>query len=225
MVLGIIHYELHPLAKPIAAPAMPFDPLIIGFAFGGCFALLLLVGLPLVLLRFYARSSVQTTLDLMDPHPYWTDRCPLPVLGWAIACVVGGIGFASSAIYQVFPFFTSMLTGSPADAAILCLSLMLIVGGVLSYRQNPLGGLMTMAAFIVLAASFSTFAVLGDHHKYLDQIFRTMPAAQRQTAEQFAGNGLMGFVSAALMYGAAVVFGLVFRSRFGQKVNAPAFPS
>jgi len=222
LVLGIIRYVQHPAAKPAAAPALPFDPILLGFAFGGCFVLVLMVILPVSLLWFYGRATVQSTLDLTDPRRYWTDRCPLPVLGWSIACVIGGVTLLSYALHGIFPCFTIVLVGVPAYAVILMLASMAIIGGILSYFQNLLGWLISFTAALVLSASFIIFSFLGNQRMYIDLTLQKLPAASRVAAEPFAGYGMIGPV---LMYLAAVVYAIWLRARFKTTAVVPAFPA
>jgi hypothetical protein len=210
------------MQRPPQATSLAANAALLGLAGGGCFAVCFMIGLPAGMLWFYSRSSVQITLDVLDPHRHWTDRCPLPVLGWAVTCVILGVMFAASALHGIFPCFNAVLAGTAAYTAIAAMSACLIVGGILSYLQNPVGWLISIAAVIVLAASYDTFFFLGDQHLLMNLTLRNLPIASRRAAEPFAGYSV---ISPALMYIAATAYAVWIRRRFREPVAVPDFPA
>lgn len=165
------------------------DPLqMIGIASGACGMLVFMEALPLTMLWFYGRSSVQQTLNHLDPYRRWTDRCPTPVLAWCIACIVQGLGFLDNGMNGALPFFTTVLSGTSVMIVVGFASMLLLVGGLLTYTLSTLGHAMTLAATLLLGASFTTFGILGDKDLYYDHLYSTMPMASRNALLQMTPN-------------------------------------
>jgi hypothetical protein len=194
----------------------------IGLFSGACSIVVLMEALPLTMLWFYGRSSVQATLDRLDPNPRWTDRCPQSVLTWSMACIFLGLGLAMASAKAVVPFFSAVLVGPPAVAALLLLALLLSGGGYLCYRLNSIGWVMTFIACLILFASYLTFGVLGDKQLYLDLMFASMPQSSRSLAEQMAPSPWPGPV---VLYAFGAGYAAFILKWFGGKKYEPSFPS
>jgi hypothetical protein len=187
LIIGTISLARHPSTRP-AAPGLPpyFEVMIL--ACGGVFVLLLTEVLPIIMLWFYGRKSVQDTLDQTDPNPRWTDRCPLPVLTWCLACALLGFGLMFAAVKGVFPFYNAVLVGLPAYITTAALGIMLLCGGILCFRMNPIGLVLSLIVSLILASSYGTFVFLGNTQVYLDMMFAHMPKASRDMAERMGTN-------------------------------------
>jgi len=91
-----------------------------------CSAILILIVLqivfPLIGIFFYGLTSVQATCERRNPHPCWTDRCPLPLLAMSFISVLGCVSIitGSTINYTVF-FYGHVVSGFPG---------MLVVAGV-----------------------------------------------------------------------------------------------
>jgi hypothetical protein len=222
MIAGIRAAIKNPIT-PTTMPAMPANIQWISIASGGCSVILLMMVLPLILLWFYGRRSVQATLDQMDPHPRWTDRCPLPVLAWSVACLFMGTGLLFLATRGILPFFMTVLTGVLANVVILSLATLYVVGGILCFRLSRLGWLMTFIATAVIAASYLTFAWIGDHNLYVYLMFEGMhlPKASLEMAERMSGES---WLQAVVTYSFAVCYVLWLWNKFRTPVASPEFP-
>jgi hypothetical protein len=227
MVAGIVVASQNPSLATTAPsglpPGMAANIQTITFATSACFMLLLMIVLPLTLLWFYGRPTVQATLDQMDPHPRWTDTCPQSVLTWTIACLFMGFGLLSVAIKGVFPFFTTVLVGAPGQVVCLLLATLFVVGGILCFRLSKLGWLMTFIATVIITASYLTFALIGDHELYLYLMFESMhlPKASLDMAKQFADKSWIGPV---VIYMIAVCYVLWLWKKFRTSDIAPGVP-
>jgi hypothetical protein len=219
----IVGFIQHPSAAPVTpgAPALPFNPMLVGFIMGGCGSVLFLLGLPIAIIWFYRRESVKTTLEIMDPHPRWTDGRSLTSLAWIIGNVVLGAGMLFGLAKGVYPFFTTVLVGFPAYGLICMLGLLLIVGGVLSYRQSSIGWLLGVCTLMILAASITTFAIAGPSKIYFDLLFAEMPAQQRQLTDQITAGSLYAPV---VMYFAALGYGIWVRKEFDRPQSTSTEP-
>jgi hypothetical protein len=197
------------------------DYTLIGIVTGSCGVLLFEV-LPLTLLWFYGRSSVQTTLDRLDPHRRWTDRCPQAVLTWYFACILQGWGLLSACTTAVLPFFSTILVGSAAMVAFVLLAALLVGGGYLCYRMNRIGLLMSGIACLVMLGSYLTFAVVGDKQLYLNLMFANLPSASRSVAAKMAPNS---WAYPVAMYTFQLIYAAWILKLFGANKTAQASPT
>jgi len=187
-------------------------------ASSGCAVFLFMGVLPLVLLWFYGQPSLKATLEVMDPQPRWTDRCPLPVHVWSVACLMLAFQLLSLAATAVFPFFNSVLAGVSADVVALTLAALFIIGAVLCFNLSKVGWLMTFVATLFLAGSYVTFSLIGDRDVYIDQILQSyhLPKASQVFAEQMSRAGWIG---PAIMYGLAICYVLWLWKQFKPPVE------
>jgi hypothetical protein len=190
-------------SPPGGTPALTpnVEAMILGCS--GFFLLLFFEVLPGVLLWFYGRSSVQTTLDRLDPNPRWTDRCSLPMLGWSILCVLFGCGLCFSLFKGVYPFYMTVLVDMPGLLIPLALALTLCVGGVLCYRQSDVGLMLSFIAMLLLAGSYLTFTAVGDKKLLLDLMTRDMPAQVRDQTVRISGGMT---ITPTITYSLAVIY-------------------
>ena len=68
--------------------------------------------IPSLLVLFYRGRDVKATCEHYDPQTRWTDKCPLPVLGAALACASWALCMPMMGTSNwVIPFFGTVLSG------------------------------------------------------------------------------------------------------------------
>jgi hypothetical protein len=190
---------------------------LIGIVSGSCM-LLVMEALPLTLLWFYGRPSVQATLDQLDPNPRWTDRCPQAVLTWCFVCLFQGWGLLTASLRAVVPFFSTILVGPAAVVALLLIAGLLVGGGYLCYRMNRIGWVLSVLACVVMFTSYLTFAVLGDQQRYLNLILATLQPTARGLADQMSAKY---WASPMLMYLVQLIYAVWILKFFSATTSAP----
>jgi hypothetical protein len=203
-----------PAALP---PATLAHAVLIGQIVGIIFSSLAMIALPAAVLYFYAKSSTREKLAALDPEPNWTDRLPIPALGWAMGCLLLGLMNLGSMFNGFALFFTHVLTGPSADILLSLTGLLLILGAWLCYTNPQLGWRLTFTITTYLALSSLAFAIHGDFTKVQEIMSAKFTAyGLRQTA----GSDYMSasFRSAgAIYYSAALAYALYARRHFTQK--------
>ncbi len=210
-------------AMSAGAASMPRG-FVVGMEVGiGLMYVLLMVVLPVTLLAWFRRPSVAATLAATDPAASrWTDRVTLPALAWVMTCAWLGGSVAMVAGTGVWFWFTRTLVGWPAAGGAV-VGLAIVVAGYGCYRRSAAAWAASVALFGLLAASGLTFAVAGDtgtYQRYMTE--RTQAMAGACTPTPAAGKGAVvqpnpfgtdfnPQLAPALMYAAAVVFGLIVR--------------
>lgn len=117
--------------------------------------------LPAAWLFFYKSRHVKATCEIRDPVTRWTDKCPLPVLGFCLWLLVGIPMMLTMPFtgHCVMPFFGMFLTGLPA--ALFCLLVAGIWGysGWALYKLESRGWwLMLIALCVFMVSGVLTFA-------------------------------------------------------------------
>jgi hypothetical protein len=89
--------------------------LVVGLVLLGVVTLSCVV-VPGAMILFYQGRNVQATFEARDPHPRWTDTCPLPVLTTALWFAIGAILVVPAVAdgRAVIPFFGQLVSGRPA---------------------------------------------------------------------------------------------------------------
>jgi hypothetical protein len=118
--------------------------------FAGLFGVLV----PAAMILFYRSPHVRATTLALDPHPRWTERVPLPLLGLSLWQLLGAVSIASMAGYAVFPLGSQMLTG-PLALLVYC-----AIGALLLYvswglYMRSLAAWWTGIAYGVLIAIYA----------------------------------------------------------------------
>jgi hypothetical protein len=155
-------------ANPAGAPGMTAMVLGCMLAVFG----VLYVLLPLAFVLFYRSPHVKATCEARDPHPRWTDRCPLPVLG--LSLLEGGAAImyvCVVAVYHVFMFLGFILTGLPAVALGLALAVLLGALARATYRLAPWAWWAAVAFWGLGAVSVLVMAV---HPVDWQELYRLM---------------------------------------------------
>ncbi len=172
----------------------------------------MMIVLPAFMLNFFRQQTVRLSLEMTDPRPRWTDRVPIPVLGWFVGCVVLGFGQLFGSLRSVFPLFNTLLTGPVAAVGMLLLGSLLIVGGWLSYRRSTIGWLIAMTALVFLGSSTGAFALLGDSDDYQKRLLAGLSFGT-QRADRVSTEGLNPSLVSALVTWVAVGYGVWVRPR------------
>lgn len=87
-----------------------------------------LIGLPLLVLRFYHGEQVRQAFAQSDPHEYWTERTPFPVLALLLLDLALIAGLHVTVFCQCFfPFFGTLLSGRAAISWIALCILVLVI--------------------------------------------------------------------------------------------------
>jgi hypothetical protein len=199
-------------------PAGFAHAILIGQIVGIIFSALAMIALPAVVLYFYAKSSTREKLAALDPEPNWTDRLPIPALGWAIGCLLLGLMNLASMFNGFALFFTHVLTGPSADILLSLTGLLLLLGACLCYTNPQLGWRLTFIITTYLAISSLAFAIHGDFSTIVEIMSAKLTAyGLRQTADSAYMSA--SFRSAgAIYYTAALAYALYVR-RYFTKIN------
>ena len=149
-------------------PAEARAPLVIGLIVAGVFMFIIYVVVPLALTLFFRSPHVKATCELRDPHPRWTDRCPMPVLLAVVGMAAGGLNMATSFGYQVMPMFGHYVTGLAAQAGLFASGALCIVTAVLLYRLRSAGWWLMAAQVLLWGLSGIITFQLGDPAAMMD---------------------------------------------------------
>jgi len=201
------------------APPMPAAAKTLATVFLAGFFFVFDLLLPGALTYFYSRTDVRDTFKRRDPHPRWTDRCPLPVLVVSLAFGGGALSSVFGVFYGVAPFFGAILTGAPAGALMLLLALALAFLCVQVYRQRPIGWYGALA-LVTLAGISQVITFL--HHDIAD-LYRAMgyEGEMLQMMEQAARAMTINIpLLTVIFYGLAVIF-LIYLRRFFEFPSKP----
>lgn len=143
------------------------------------------VFLPWLIFRFYSSPKTRQALDVLDPRRLWTDRCPLPVLGWAAFAGLSGVLLLLALFSPALPAFVVLLTGAPAVIVITILAIFLLWCALLCYRLDRLGWIVSFALLVLLRVStvvfFWTGGSLADSGKSV--VVPAINLSRRQVAE------------------------------------------
>ncbi len=143
------------------------------------------VAVPAAFILFYRSRHVKATCEARDPVPRWTDACPLPVLALSLA-----LGFAPLSLVtmlvaynSVVPFFGHLLTGAPATALLVLVTVAWGYSAWATYKLKPVGWWIVTVG----CALFSVSAVLTFGRVDLVDMYQAMGYSGRdvQMLRQF----------------------------------------
>ena len=120
---------------------------------GAAFFLIFMIALPSILIGFYQSRHVLRTLEVFDPVPRWTDRCPITVLGLSLGLAYAAIMLLFMLGYPALPVFGFVVTGAGAMALYAALALVMAWLAWETYRLRPIGWWGSLILFIVMPAS------------------------------------------------------------------------
>ena len=112
-----------------------------------CIVGVFFVVVPGIMILFYQGKNVQATFETRDPHPRWTDACPLPVLTTALWLALGAVLVVPAVAdgRAVVPLFGQLVSGRPATL------LSLVGAGISLWLAWGLGRLERVALWVSFA--------------------------------------------------------------------------
>lgn len=178
--------------------------------------------LPAVVLWLNWHRDVKVTLDFCDPKPRWTDRCPAPVLGIALAAAFMALCAPTMVMMPTFPLFGKMV-GPPVSH--------LFIGGAFvvlaaiawgAYRCHPAAWAGALVVVITFGASWvvssqdldlwrEVYASMGFDEVMIEQSMKSL--------ETFLSPGVM-WTSVVLYLGPTLAFLFWTRRFFGRPAEA-----
>ena len=124
----------------------------IGIGISVAFLFLFGVMLPGLLIWLYSHRDVKATVEFCDRKHRWTDRCPTPVLGITVACVISAVMMVSTLCWvRLVPAFGKVYEGRTAllIMAGVAVSFLLIAWG--AYRQQ-IWAWLALVAFMAVGS-------------------------------------------------------------------------
>ncbi len=167
-------------------PTMMVAPMIVGTIIAD---LLIGVGVPLIFLLRYRGQQVRATLEFYDPKWRWTDACPIPVLGLAIASAIAAVTMPLSAIPGTMFLFGVRVSGVPLIFVAVALAILMAVTARQVYRLQLVGWQLAIAVVCIGSASSITTLIRTP----MEEIYRAggMSAQQIQYTSQMTGTATM----------------------------------
>lgn len=170
--------------------------------------------LPMLIVWGYRHADVERTCRRHDPAPAWTDRCPEPVLGLAIALGLAALLAVPLAIRPVVPVFGVLITGWPGAVLTLILG---VAAGLLArsvYRLSKTAWWVTSVSLVVLGAALAITFQLVEPAEFYGALGypRQQLDALATTAHWWRLFGVWGTVGLTLV---SVGYMLTIRRRFG----------
>jgi len=114
---------------PRLMPRMPSGQEGVGTGVMTCMAVftgLFGVVVPAAMILFYRSPNVRATCLALDPHPRWTERVPLPLLGLSLWQLFGAVSIASMSAYAILPLGSQIVTGPLAILAYCAVAAVLL---------------------------------------------------------------------------------------------------
>jgi hypothetical protein len=82
--------------------------------------------IPLIMILFYRSPNVRATCVALDPHPRWTERVPLPLLGLSLWIAFSGICMTTMSAYAVLPLGRQIIAGPVAIITYCAIGILLL---------------------------------------------------------------------------------------------------
>lgn len=170
-----------------------------GFIAAMVLSYLIYLLIPAAFVAFYRSEDVLRTLQYYDPQPRWTEQCPLPVLGAAIASALVAAGMLLAAIgSEILTVFGVFVTSPMAMLGQLLIGGVFATTGYLLFRLDSKGWALAVVITTLSLLSAVVSIVLIDPEALI---------AGGASAEEIAA--IMGFgegfkpiqVATALMLG------------------------
>ena len=193
LVTGVISMVMFILFVPAvlnAVAEMEGEPLppaarTIMMVLAACFFGLFFVLIPGLLVLFYGSSHVKATVEAMDPHPRWTDACPLPVLAVSLLAAFGAVTLLTMPVAYngTLPLFGTIISGFAGSIVWLALAALLGYAAWSIYHLRVAGWWIVLSMFVILAISnVTTFSQVD-----LMTLYRHMgyPEKQLELMEKF----------------------------------------
>lgn len=163
--------------------------------------------LPGLFVLFYRGKDVKATCEYYDTQTRWTDKCPLPVLGAALACTLSALSMPIMGTTNwVIPFFGTILSGITGAIAVIALCLILAWTAWGLYRLDHKAWWAVLLITIGWAISvFITFSIVNIETYYEKA---GMTEQQMEQIRQF------GFLLGPTMKWAMLMWAVVVLSYF-----------
>jgi hypothetical protein len=94
------------------------------------------VVVPIALILFYRSPNVRATCIALDPHPRWTERVPLPLLGLSLWNVLTGLSMIGMSFYAILPLGARIVTGPIAVVVYCALGVVFLYVGWGLYQRS-----------------------------------------------------------------------------------------
>jgi len=144
------------------------------------FILLFFEVFPALMFWYFNRFVIQAEFERLDPHPAWTDRCPLPVLIFCAFCVAEMLQLVRSIPLGVAAIFANILVGPPAWALLAAQFLVVLAAIFLCVRLRLPGWLLGIMMVVLNFVSEVAFILHGDMQRFINltQIHATAEGAR-----------------------------------------------
>jgi hypothetical protein len=199
-----------PTTAPVVTTTMP--PPVMGPIIAGMVVTTLLFGLgiPLTFLLLFRGQHVRNTLEFYDPNWRWTEACPIPVLGLAIAMLIAALTIPMSALIGVMFLFGVPVSGIPLFAAITVVTVLLVVTAWQVYRIKFIGWIIAIVMICIGSASWITTLFRTP----VEEIYRAsgLTAQQIEYSSQFRNPAMTGAVS--IVWSALAIGFILYTRRF-----------
>ena len=111
------------------------------------------IALPAAFLLAYRDPGVFRTCAAANPQPAWTERCPLPVLGFSLGLAAVALFAIPLSFRPVVPWFGKLITGAPGALAMLAFGAVSAALARWTYRLAPAAWWSSALLLVVVAAS------------------------------------------------------------------------
>ncbi|MCI0743776.1 MAG: hypothetical protein L0Y58_00070 [Verrucomicrobia subdivision 3 bacterium] len=173
------------------------------------------VAAPATLILFYRSPHVRATCEAADPHPAWTDACPLPVLAVSLWLLVAALWMPLMPLFynSVMPFFGILLQGIAGTLVFLVLAVLWLYAAWSLYRLKPIGWwitAITMGLLVISSAiTFSSIDIMEMYRAmgYSEELLQQMQQ-MKFSGRQFT---IWGVIGGALMLGYLIFIYRYFR--------------
>ena len=145
---------------------------------GVAVSVVLYVIVPALLVWYFMRRAVRDQLHAADPVRRWTDACPIPVLGLALAHGLMVPIFLVTIVYGAMPVLDRIVTGPPVIALAVVLAAINAVIARGCYRMRgwawwgsvvfTLGTIVSMVIFLAAGNLFELYRAIGMSDQQLD---------------------------------------------------------
>jgi hypothetical protein len=152
---------------------MPSAPVEAGTIMLTCMAIVFgIFGIvvPLAMILFYRSPHVRETCVALDPHPRWTERSPLPLLGLSLWLAFSAVCMIGMSSYAVLPLGRQIITGPIAVMTYCAIGLLLLYVSWGVFARSLLAWWVGMAYGVLIAV----YCVVIFPHLDFDAVVRAM---------------------------------------------------
>ncbi len=187
-----------------------------------------LIAVPIAFVVFYSRNDVAETCRHRDPVARWTDRTPLPVLGFCVALFTGSVYlFLVGVTTPLFPFFGHYLTGIAAVACLLVLAAVDIYVSVALFRLQATGWWIAVVTLAIRLVSMALTYWRADVMEAYSRMGMSDAQLQMMNSNPMLRSHVMlwwGLISSVLFFGYLLWLKRYFNSSASATTEALAQP-